>query len=157
MLPGRIAVVALSATMAVVTAIGLAPSSLADPTADLRAAVAAKRGGCAALKPDPVLDGVAQRADIETQSYAGHTARYMPMEDPMPMLHQLSYPAGKAKLFTGFADATRFEDFQEKASYGAVLFASETIPDCSYNRYGADVLIDANAGRALAAIVLAGD
>jgi hypothetical protein len=152
--PRRVVVIAM---MAAVAATLLAPSSSADSTADLRSAVAAKRGGCPALKSDPVLEGVAQRANLETQNYANHTARFQPMEDPMPTLRQLSYPARKAKLLAGFADAHQFADAPQKAIYGAALFGWDTIPDCSYTRYGADVVTDTKTGKTTAAIVLAGD
>ncbi|WP_207552801.1 hypothetical protein [Mycolicibacterium fortuitum] len=104
-----------------------------------------------------MLEGVAQRANLETQNYANRTARFQPMEDPMPMLRQLSYPAGKAKLLAGFASTQKFPDAEQKAIYGAALFGWDTIPDCTYTRYGADVLTDANTGNTAAAIVLAGD
>lgn len=155
MAPRRVTVVAMMAAAVTVTL--LAPSAAADPTADLRSAVAAKRGGCPALQSDPVLEKVAQRANLETQNYANHTARYQPMEDPMPTLRQLSYPAGKAKLLSGFANAHQFPDAQQKAIYGATLFGWDTIPDCSYTRYGADVATDTKSGNTTAAIVLAGE
>jgi hypothetical protein len=109
------------------------------------------------LQSDPVLDSVAQRANLETEAYAGHTARFQPIEDPMPMLRQLSYPAGKAKLLAGFGDAAQFADPQQKAVYGATLFGWDTIPDCSYTRYGADSLTDPKTGNVFTVIVLAGD
>ncbi|MBP3086559.1 hypothetical protein [Mycolicibacterium fortuitum] len=145
------------AMMTAAAAVILAPAVSADPTGDLRSAIAAKRGGCPALQSDPVLEGVAQRANLETQNYANRTARFQPMEDPMPMLRQLSYPAGKAKLLAGFASTQKFPDAEQKAIYGAALFGWDTIPDCTYTRYGADVLTDANTGNTAAAIVLAGD
>jgi hypothetical protein len=154
MTPRRVVIVAL---LTAATAISLAPSSSADPTADLRSAVAAKRGGCPALQSDSVLEGIAQRANLETQNYANHTARFQPMEDPMPTLRQLSYPAAKAKLLAGFANDHQFEDAPQKAIYGATLFGWDSISDCSYTRYGADVVTDANSGNTTAAIVLAGD
>ena len=138
------------ATMTATMAILLAPASNADPTTTLRSAAEGKRGGCPALQADPVLDGVAQRANSETQSYAEHTARFTPFEDPMPVLRELAYPAGKAKLLAGYGDS------QEKAIYGAVLFGWEAIPDCTYTRYGADVLSNADQGYSLAAVVLVG-
>ncbi|MCV7065927.1 hypothetical protein H7H51_09700 [Mycolicibacterium farcinogenes] len=147
----------IAVMMTAVVATLLAPAASADPTSDLRSAVAAKRDSCPALQSDPVLDGVAQRANLETQNYANHAARYQPMEDPMPMLRQLSYPAGKAKLLAGFASVQKFADAEQKAIYGAVLFGWDTIPDCTYNRYGADVLTDGTTGNTTAAIVLVGD
>jgi hypothetical protein len=142
--------------VAAVTATVLAPLSSAEPTADLRSAIAAKRGSCPTLRADPVLDGVAQRANLETQDYIQGIGRFQPMEDPMPMLKRLSYPAGKAKLLAGFADASR-EDGQQRAIYGATLFGWDTIPDCAYNRYGADAVTNPKTGNSTAAIVLAGD
>lgn len=148
--------VAAVSTMTAVTAMLFAPLSTADPVDDLRAAIAAKRGNCPALQADPLLDGVAQRANRETQSYVNHTARFQPMEDPMPMLRQMSYPAAKAKLLAGFA-GTNKPDPQQAAIYGATLFGSDTIPDCTYTRYGADVVTDTNTGNTTVAIVLAGN
>ncbi|ORA41073.1 hypothetical protein BST20_02755 [Mycobacterium branderi] len=149
--------VVVVATMVAVASLVLAPLASADATADLRSAVAAKRGGCPPLQSDPVLERIAQRANLETQNYANHTARYQPMEDPMPALRQLSYPAGKAKLLSGFANVNQFADAQQKAIYGAALFGWDTIPDCSYTRYGADVVTDPHSGNTTAAIVLTGD
>ena len=154
MVTQRVVVVVM---MTAVTAMLLAPSSSADPTADLRSAVAAKRGGCPALQSDPVLERVAQRANLETQSYVNHTARFQPMEDPMPTLRQLSYPASKAKLLAGLANTHQFVDAPQKAIYGATLFGWDTIPDCSYTRYGVDVVTDTKTGNTTAAVVLAGD
>lgn len=133
------------------------PSASADSIADLRSAVSARRGNCPALLADPILDQVAQNANLQTQKYINHTARFVPMTDPMPMLRQLSYPAGKAKLLAGFADVHKFPDAPQKAVYGAALFGAENIPDCTYNRYGADVITDAETGMTTASIVLAGD
>ncbi len=143
--------------MAAVTATVLAPTSVADPTGELKSAVEAKRGGCPALQSDPVLDAVAQRANRETQAYAGFAARYQPMEDPMPTLRELSYPAGKSKMLSGFGDAQQFADPQQKAAYGATLFGWDTIPDCSYTRYGADAVTETKSGNAFATVVLVGE
>ncbi|OMC39565.1 hypothetical protein A5742_04970 [Mycolicibacterium fortuitum] len=149
--------VAAAALMAAVMATMLAPTSSADTTGELQSALAAKRGGCPALQSDPVLDAVAQRANLETQAYARHTARFQPIEDPMPMLRQLSYPAGKAKLLAGFGDAQQFADPQQKAVYGATLFGWDTIPDCSYTRYGAHALTDPETGNVFTLILVVGN
>lgn len=134
--------------------VSAAPAS-ADPIADLRSAIAAKRGSCPALQADPLLDGVAQRANQETLEYSQGKARFQPMEDPRPILRQLSLPAAKAKMFAGFAGADQ-PDGQQRAIYGATLFGWETIPDCGFTRYGADVATNAT-GSAAAVIVLVGD
>lgn len=133
-----------------------APAAAADPTADLRSAVAAKRKNCPALQQDSMLDGVAERADRETQDYAQKIARFQPMEDPMPILKQLGYPAGKAKLLSGYSSPDH-SDPQRRAIYGAALFGWDTIPDCTYTRYGAHAMTNPVNGNATAAIILAGD
>ena len=143
--------------MAAVAAIVLAPTSSADSTGELKSAVEAKRGGCPALQSDRLLDAVAQRANLETKAYARFAARFQPMEDPMPMLRQLAYPAGKAKMLSGFGDAQQFADPLQKAVYGATLFGWDTIPDCSYTRYGADAATEDKNGNAFAVVVLVGD
>lgn len=129
-----------------------ASPAVADPTGDLRVAVDEKRGDCPPLQQDSMLDGVAEQADRETQEYAHMTARFQPMEDPVPLLRQLGYPAGKAKLLSGYS-----AESQERAIYGAVLFGWDTIPDCAYTRYGAHAMTNPHSGIATAAIVLAGD
>lgn len=134
----------------------LAPPASADATDDLRAAIAAKRGNCPVLQRDPVLDGVAEQANRETQDYAQQIARFKPMEDPMPTLQRLGYPASKAKLLSGFSGPER-DDAIETAIKGATLFGWDTIPDCTYNRYGAHAMLNTLNGNATAAVVLAGD
>ena len=140
----------------VVASLVAAPAASADPTGDLRSAVAAKRKNCPALQQDPILDGVAERADRETQDYAQNIARFQPMEDPMPTLKQLGYPAGKAKLLSGYSAPDR-PDPQQRAIYGATLFGWDTIPDCTYTRYGAHAMTNPVNGNATSAVVLAGD
>lgn len=149
--------VACATMIAAVTATVLAPTSFADPTGELKSAVEAKRGGCPALQSDPVLDAVAQRANLETQTYASFAARYQPLEDPIPTLRELSYPAGKSKMLSGFGDAQQFADPQQTAAYGVTLFGWDTIPDCSYTRYGADAATETKSGNAFAVVVLVGD
>ena len=51
------------------TAMVPAPTAAADPTADLRSAVAANRGNCPALQQDSILDDVAECADDGTRAY----------------------------------------------------------------------------------------
>jgi hypothetical protein len=148
----KIAVVVSALTLCL--ALAPPPLSAADATANLQATVNAARGGCPPLEDDPILTSVAQRANGETQSNIEHTARSLPFEDPMPVLHDLGYPAGKAKLLTGYGGEAA------KASYGAVLFGWQTIPDCSYTKYGANVLdgsLGGSGGYWLAAVVLAGN
>jgi len=128
-----------------------APISAADATANLRSQVEAVRGSCPALKVEPALDAVALRANSESTAYKEHTARFQPFEDPMPVLREMGYPAGKAKLHVGYGDSV------EKAIFGVTVFGWETIPDCTYTRYGVNVVDNLDRGYVLAALVLVGD
>jgi len=67
------------------------------------------------------------------------------------MLHELGYNAGKAKLLAGYGDIAA------KAIHGILLQGWAAIPDCTYTKYGVDVLDNTGEGYALAAMVLAGD
>jgi ferredoxin len=143
-----------STTITAVLAISLAPTSVADATANLTSQLDAARGGCSRLQSDPVLNDVALRANSETQSYIEHTARFEPFEDPMPVLRGMGYKAGKAKLIPGYGDT------EAKAIYGVILHGWVAIPDCTYTRYGVNVLNNPegmHGGYVLAALVLAGD
>lgn len=149
----RIFKIAAVAAVMICVAVAAPPKSAADATGNLQAQVDAARRGCPALQLDPVLTGVAQRANGETQSNIEHTARSLPFEDPTPVVRDLGYPAGKAKLLTGYGGD------EAKAIHGAVLFGWEAIPDCSYTKYGVNVIdgsVGGSGGYWLAAIVLAG-
>lgn len=145
----------LSSVALAAAAMVSAPVTAADAISDLRAATEARRGSCPALQQDSVLDSVAEQANLETQHYAQKIARFQPMEDPMPALQRLGYPASKAKLLSGYS-GPEHSDATERAIYGAALFGWETIPDCTYTRYGAHVMTNAVNGNATAVILLAG-
>ncbi|MCW2627068.1 MAG: hypothetical protein JWR48_3790 [Mycobacterium sp.] len=147
----RVTAAFLSAMTFAVLAMSLAPTAAADVTADLRASVDGARGGCPALQPDPVLNDAAIRATSETQAYIEHTARFVPFEDPMPVLREMGYNAGKAKLVVGYGDS------QDKAIRGISVLGWDTIPDCSYTKYGLSALYGARGDYVLTAVVLAGD
>lgn len=141
---------AITAT-AGVAGLSLAPRSIADATADLTSAVAAARASCPPLRPDPVLESLAQRANNETAANIEHTARYQPFEDPMPALRVLGYSAGKAKLVAGYGKS------EDKAVHGVTVLGWEAIPDCTYTKFGINTLDNSAKGYALAALVLASD
>jgi hypothetical protein len=148
----RRTIAALSSPLVIAAlAITLAPASAADATANLESTVNAARGACPPLQPDAVLYGVAQRANNETHSYIEYNARFEPFEDPMPVLRELGYNAGKAKLVVGNGDT------EAKAIHGVIVLGWEAIPDCSYTKYGLNALSDTDAGYTLTALVLAGD
>lgn len=149
-LRGTIKALVVSA-LALGSAASLIPVASADPVANLRSQVDAARGKCAALQWDPILTQVATRANTETAAFAVHNARFIPFEDPVPVLQELGYPAGKARLLPGYgADAAT-------AIHGVIVFGWEAIPDCTYTRYGLAVSDDPGLKFALAALVLAGD
>jgi hypothetical protein len=143
-------------------AVSVAPVSAAEPTAELKSSVDSARGtSCPALRSDPILNQVAQRANLSTDSFIGFTSRSQPLgspnADPMPALHELGYPATKAKLLAGYGDPAveGYGDIAAKASYGAVLQGYEAIPDCSYTSIGVDLLTNPSKGYALATVILA--
>ncbi|MEX3645160.1 MULTISPECIES: hypothetical protein [Mycolicibacterium] len=72
----------------------------------------------------------------------------------MPILRDLGYSAGKARLVPGYGDS------EDKAIHGVVIHGWEAIPDCTYTRFGVDVLDNPEGSRGryvLAALILAGD
>ncbi|WP_157888901.1 hypothetical protein [Mycolicibacterium fortuitum] len=129
-------------------ALSCAPHSTAD-TSTLRSAVDGARPPCPAFESDPILDGVASRANTETRAFKEHRARFVPFEDPMPVLQTLGYPAGKAKLIPGYGDT------EEKAVRGVMVHGWEAIPDCTYTKYGVNVL--PGDGYVLTALILVGE
>jgi hypothetical protein len=144
----------LSALIGLALTVWLAPTSAADATANLRSQIDATRGECSPLQSDPTLDGVAQRANDETRAYIEHTARFEPFEDALPALRDIGYKAGKAKLIPGYGD------IEDKAIRGVLVQGWETIPDCTYTKYGVNVLDNPegmHGGYVLAALILAGD
>ncbi len=137
---------------ALVLTLAAAPTAAADTTSDLRAAVLGVRAGCPSMQADSTLDKVAERANYETQAYYTHTAQSIPFEDPMPELRDLGYHANKAKLIPSYGDSV------EKAIGGITMAGFQAIPDCSYTRYGVNVLDNSSsAGYVLAALMLVGD
>ncbi len=122
------------AAAAAYSALSVAPPAAADQTATLANMIAGARGNCAPLQADSVLTSLAQRATRETEQYQKHLARFEPFEDPMPALRDLGYSTPKAKLLAGYGDV------DQKAMDGVVLFGWNTIPDCTYTKYGVDVL-----------------
>ncbi|QEN12952.1 hypothetical protein ACRDU6_09935 [Mycolicibacterium sp. ELW1] len=97
-----------------------------------------------------MLDDVAHRANTETQAYIQHTARFTPFEDPIPVLRELGYATGRAKMLSGYGDTS------PRAIHGLITQGWDSIPDCTYTKYGLDLLVDADAGYALAVVILAG-
>jgi hypothetical protein len=157
---------ALGATCALAAVAGMtlsvAPDAAADATGNLQAAVNAARGSsCPVLERNPILDQLAQRSNLSTQSYIEFTTRSQPIGspkgDPMPALRQLGVNANHAKMLSGYGDPDieGYGDVTAKAIYGATLQGYEAIPDCAYTKVGVDVLRNADKGYALATVILA--
>ena len=147
-----------SSSACAVLAVLLASPSAADPTADLTSAVDAARRECPALRSDPVLEALAQRQNEEANSYLQHTARFIPFQDPLPLMREMGSNAGQAKLLLGYGDTGIAPGtLSEKAIRGALLQGWAAIPDCTYTRYGANVLENGSNGYSLAAVVMASE
>lgn len=129
----------------------LAPSALAD-AADVKAVLASARGGtsCAPLTDNPIVTHAAEIINKSTDDYVEHTARHVPIADPLPGLRDLGYSGDKAILLQGArpneADAIK----------GMLLQGYAAIPDCSYTDFGVDVRRNETTGYSLIAVVLAG-
>jgi hypothetical protein len=158
---GRILGIAWIFAAPAVVVISVAPTSAADATANLKDAVESAHGGCPALQSNPVLNDMARRVNLSQDSYILFRARSQPVGAPkgdiLPALHQLGYNADKAKTLFGYGDPeiSGYGDVEAKAIYGAILEGYEALPDCTYKKYGVDVLANESKGYALATVILA--
>jgi len=150
---GQCIAVALAIMTFVATSVFKASPAAADFDRLLRNAVMQARGSasCGSLRPQPVADQTAAFAAQSTQTYLNHTARAVPIADPLPILKDLGSNAGKAKLLQGAgkteADAIKF----------ILVLGRVDIPNCSYAEYGVSALPNNNlGGYFLTALVLAG-
>lgn len=143
---------ALVIVMVLSTGLSLAPSALADPTANLRNAVASARGGtsCGPLRYNPVVEQAAEVINRSTDDYLNHTATRIPILDPLEGLKDLGYGGTKAYLLQG---ADRSDALAIK---GALLEGYAAIPDCSYTDFGVSARRNETTGYNLVSSVLAG-
>jgi hypothetical protein len=143
---------AIAVMTTVVAGVFQAPRAAADFTNNLRGAVMqARLDACGPLRPEPLVDQTAAFAVRSTSTYLNHTARAVPMADPLPVLKDLGFNAGKATLLQGAgkteADAIKF----------ILVSGYKDIPDCSYAEYGLSTSPNDNPnGYFLTALVLAG-
>ncbi len=144
---------------AALTAVGLgavglvaAAPALADPTGQLRAAVAATRAtSCDPLRSDPVVEQAAAEINRTIGLWLDKSSRAEPESDAMPLLKDLGYPGTKSKILWGAGKN------EADAIKGAILQGFAAIPDCGYTDFGASVTQGNNAaGWVLAAVVLGG-
>lgn len=85
-----------------------------------------------------------------TDVYLNHTARAVPMADPLPTLKDLGSTATRAYLLQGAglneADAVKF----------ILISGFNVVPDCGYSQFGVATAYNEASGYYLAAAVLAG-
>ncbi len=149
---GRSGMRLLTVTTVATTAVSLAPSAAADPATTLRTAVTQLRGGtsCRPLRPDASAEEASAIVIRSTDKYLDHTARAVPVSDPLPILKDLGSGANKAKLLQGAgrteADAIEF----------VLISGYAAIPDCSFTDYGVSALQNTLSGYFLTSMVLAG-
>ena len=136
-------------TAALLTA-GPAAADTAD-TAAFDAAIAATRAaaGCPALVADPLAQRAAELSNRSTADYLDHRAEYVPVDDPLAVLHDLGSDAAAAVQLQGAADTAA------DAIEVALLQGYATLPDCGYQRLGTSV-IEHPGGQTLVVAVLIG-
>lgn len=149
---GRCIALAIVLMMDVAVSVCSAPPGHADFAGDLRGAVAQARDvKCAPLRPEQLADQTAAVVTRSTENYLDHTARAVPVEDPLPILKDLGLNVGRAKLLQGAGKT------EADAIEAIVLSGYDVIPDCAYSEYGASALPNSNqGGYFLTAVVLAG-
>ncbi len=129
----------------------LAPAASADSVDNLRTAVMAVRAAsCEPLRPDPIVERTAENVNRSTDTWVDHTARAIPVPDPLPLLKDLGYGGNRATqvLGAGFTDAAAIK--------GLLLEGFLSIPDCSFTDYGVSVLKNQTTPYVVVALVLAG-
>lgn len=129
-----------------------APTAGAAPDDRLEQAVATLRaaGSCGPLRPDPVVQQVAEIASRSTEDYINHTARHVPVGDPLAVLTDLGGQAGSAIQLQGYGH----DDVA--AVKGALLQGHAVIPDCAYDTVGTSVIRNPDGGYSVAVVVLTG-
>lgn len=145
-------IAAAAAITAVIAGVLWAPPAGADPAPAPKDAVDQVRGSarCGPLRYDPVVEHTADIVNRSTDVYVSHTAKQVPVSDPLPIFKDLGGTGGKAisLLSATGNDADTIE--------GVLLAGYAAIPDCSYTSFGASMLWNADAGKSLAAVVLVG-
>jgi hypothetical protein len=134
------------------SSISLASSALADPSENLKSAVASARAGssCGPLRYNPVVEQAAEITNQSTDKYVDHATSVFPDDDPLPGLKDLGYSGSKGTLLRGAA-------MNEADSIkGAILEGFDKLLDCSYKDFGVSMLRNHLRGYFLSSYVLAG-
>ena len=127
------------------------PAGAEPGAAAFDAAIAATRAaaGCPALVADPLAQRAAELSNRSTADYLDHRAEYVPVDDPLAVLHDLGSDAAAAVQLQGAADTAA------DAIEVALLQGYATLPDCGYQRLGTSV-IEHPGGQTLVVAVLIG-
>jgi hypothetical protein len=139
-------------TVTLSVAVVLACPATADPAPNLQAAVEQVRqaGACGPLEYDPAVEQAAEVVNRSTDVYLDHTARHVPVADPLPIVHDFGGVGGKAISLFGATDNA------SDSIKSVLLQGFNAIPDCAYTRFGASTLWNASTGKSLATVVLVG-
>ncbi|MBU9762564.1 hypothetical protein FR943_01685 [Mycobacterium sp. TNTM28] len=137
-----------------ICAVGMlcAPMAGAEPDEGFDHGIASVRaaGSCAALIRDPLAQKVAEISNRSTEDYLNHTARHVPVADPLAVLKDFGSDAGKAVQLQGYGRT------DAAAIKGALLQGHTALPDCSYTTFGSSLIRNPERGQVLAVAVLAG-
>ncbi|MCV7039423.1 hypothetical protein BST36_02200 [Mycolicibacterium moriokaense] len=143
----------MAAASATLTAtVVLACPATADPAPSLQGAVEQVRGSstCGQLEYDPVVEEAAEIVNRSSDVYLNHTARHVPVADPLPIIHDLGVAGGKAISLYGAAPNTG------DSIRSVLLQGYQAIPDCAYTKFGVSMLWNESTGKNLATVVLVG-
>lgn len=143
-------------TAAILTAVSgclwLASPAPADPAPSLKQAVEQVRSAapCPGLQYDPIAERTAEIVNRSTDAYLSHTARHVPVSDPLPIFKDLGGNGGKALSLLSAKDT------DANTIKGLLVQGYAAIPDCAYTSFGASMLWNADTNKSLATVVLIG-
>ncbi|HSA40098.1 hypothetical protein [Mycolicibacterium fallax] len=142
---------AVTAALLAAALLTAGPAGAEPGAAAFDAAIAATRAaaGCPALVADPLAQRAAELSNRSTADYLDHRAEYVPVDDPLAVLHDLGSDAAAAVQLQGAADTAA------DAIEVALLQGYATLPDCGYQRLGTSV-IEHPGGQTLVVAVLIG-
>jgi len=143
----------LVTVMVLSTTILFSPFAAADPAANLTDAFTSARSqtSCGPLKYNPAVEEAAKVINRSVSDYLSHTAKRVPISDPLEGLKDLGYGGSKAYLLQG---AGRSDDIAVK---GALLegYAYYAISDCSCTDLGVSIQRNETTAYSIAAVVIA--
>lgn len=147
----------VSAVLVAATTVGVGVLAAAPAAANnaqlLKDAVNSARGSsCRSLRYDPIAEHAADIVNRSTVAYINHTARYVPVDDAMPIVKDLGSGASKAVRLQGAGHNHNDVD----AIKGVLLQGYKAIPDCSYTDFGVSLFHDVDTGYSLAVAILTG-